>query len=173
MSNISIEVIDVTVTDVPKKGGDGTYKKMVVTYKDHTFNKVEGKQLFDFVCPKPVWNTLDKAVKGNEFYITRTKDKKEGKYWEWTDIGVSGVSSNESPSTTSVPESFAKDKAVAVSNFADRDKEKQLFIIRQSSIASAVNLCRDQGKQPAVEQVLTVAQAFVDFVVGADTKEIV
>lgn len=172
MSNISIEVIDVTVTDVPKKGGGGTYKKMVVTYKDHTFNKVEGKQLFDFVCPKPVWEGLAGAVKGNTFVIARAKDKKENKYWEW--VGIEAADALPATSApTSTPASVANDKAVAVSTFAEKDKEKQLFIIRQSSIASAVNLCKDQGKQPDVEQVLTVAQAFVDFVVGADTKEIV
>lgn len=44
------------------------------------------------------------------------------------------------------------------------DKDKQQLIIRQSCLATAVELLKDHGKQPDTKKVTEVAQEFVNWI---------
>ena len=147
MSTINIEVVDVTIEDVPKPKG-GTYEKATVVYKGYE-GKLESKALMGFATPKEVWETVVKAKKGDTFSVEREKDP-SGKYWNWVAINRQDmpVKTNAVPSkpTYETP---------------DERAQRQVYIIRQSSIASAVAM---HGPKANVNDVLKTATLFVDFV---------
>ncbi len=147
MSSINIEVVDVTVEDVPKPKG-GTYEKATVVYKGYE-GKLESKALMGFATPKEVWEAVVKAKKGDTFSVEREKDS-SGKYWNWVAINRQDmpVKTNAAPSkpTYETP---------------DERAQRQVYIIRQSSIASAVAM---HGPKANVNDVLKTATLFVDFV---------
>jgi hypothetical protein len=150
VSSINIEVVDVTVEDVPKPKG-GTYEKATVVYKGFE-GKLESKALMGFATPKEVWEKVTTAKKGDCFSIDREKDP-SGKYWNWI-----GVSRQETPVSTAGP---AKAPAKPTYETPEERAQKQVYIIRQSSITNAVNLL---GSGASVEEVLTTADRFVNYV---------
>ena len=147
MSSINIEVVDVTIEDVPKPKG-GTYEKATVVYKGYE-GKLESKALMGFATPKEVWEAIVKAKKGDTFSVEREKDP-SGKYWNWVAINRQDmpVKTNAVPSkpTYETPEERA---------------QRQVYIIRQSSLTNAINLL---GPKTKVDDVLKTATIFSDWV---------
>lgn len=161
MSQINIDLIDAEFSDVPKKNGKGTYGQLTVTYKNDE-GKVEAKKLLDFATPQDTFQKLRLAKKGDTFAITRVKN--DNGFWEWTDI-----------STQTAP--VGKTAQVAAPGFskpsyetADERAAKQLYIIKQSSISSAVALLAGSGASSA--DVLKTAQEFVDYVLGERVEDL-
>lgn len=154
MSNITIEVIDVEQSEVPTKSGKGTYGQLVVTHKTQE-GKVEAKKIFDFATPKDVFQRLASAKKGEVFTIEREKDKREGKYWEWVGLATQ----TEMPKAT-----FVATPSKPNYESAEERAARQVYIIKQSSLATAVELLKGHTKDPSV--IIAVAQNFVDYVVG-------
>jgi hypothetical protein len=147
VSSINIEVVDVTIEDVPKPKG-GTYEKATVVYKGYE-GKLESKALMGFATPKEVWEVVVKAKKGDTFTIEREKDP-SGKYWNWVAINRQDMPVK----TTAVPSKPTYETP-------DERAQRQVYIIRQSSIASAVAM---HGPKANVNDVLKTATLFVDFV---------
>lgn len=160
-----IQFISQSIENVPTQ--KGSYDKMMVTFKNVASKKVEVKTILSFAVPKDVWERLVSAQKDEVFNVTTEKDAKG--YWQWTEVARS---------TDPIPETETPKVAVAgkvntydEKNKLDRerfefDKTKQELIIRQSCLSSAVELCKDHGKQPSVDQVITVAMQFETWVWG-------
>ena len=159
MSNIYIEVVDITVQKV------GTYQKMTVTHR-HTIGgtvKVDAKAIMDFATPPEVWKTLQKAQKGDQFVIHREKDAKEGKYWNW--VGIE----NDSGSGTSEPVGDPVGPLpTPKKNFAAADADKQRLIVRQNALTNAVNFNKDV--HTTVEAILQDAAKFAEWVLSEETE---
>jgi hypothetical protein len=164
--NISIIAVDREV--IQKKKGPGTYEVLNVTYKNHTFqDKVESKKLVDFATDKDLYKTVGDANKGDTFSIEREKDA-TGQYWNWVGIArqdgtVSGAASSSKPTSSVTTKSTYQtpEERAAV----------QLYIIRQSSIASAVNLTKDHGT-PTADSVIEIARKFEEYVLGIEQPTI-
>lgn len=145
----TIEVIDVAVEEQAKNGR--TFSVMTVTYKDVSTGKIDAKKLFSFSADKNLWGTLKSASKGTVLSVE--VEKGDRGYWEWTrmvDTPAKGNSTAVRPNWETPEERAAR----------------QLYIIRQSSIASAVEFLKD--KTESVERVLTVAAEFEKYVLGKD-----
>jgi hypothetical protein len=97
-------------------------------------------------------DTLETASKGDVFYVVR--EKNEGGFWDWTNI-------EESPPEDEKPVNTAK--PALKQSYDQKDDQKQLFIIRQSSLTNAVNTLA-AGIDP--DNVKVVAQNYIDFVFG-------
>ncbi len=153
--NITIIAVD-EEKGIPGKKPGTSYDKLTVTYKDQD-NKVASKQLFSFTA-KDVYQTLLKAEKGDTFSIDM---EKENGYWTWKAVHrQDGTVKSETTVNTYKPSyETAEDRA-----------KKQIYIIRQSSISSAVELLKDHGtpEERSPEAVLAVAKQFVNFVLGDD-----
>jgi hypothetical protein len=150
-NEINIEIVDVVVENM------GKYKKMTCTHKVVDYQgklKIDAKAIMDFVTPVEVWETLTEAQKGDQFTISREKDKKEGKYWNWT-----GIARQDEPIKG---EAMPAQPAGKVS-FADADAKRQKYIIRQSSLGHAVAL---EGAGGDVDEVIDIAKKFEEFVLG-------
>lgn len=163
MSNIVIEIVNVSKEVRPTKVAGKTYTLYDVAYKNKSFNdKLEGKKQADFVA-KNVANILDKASFGDVFTVEREKD---GEYWKWTNL----IQGNEAPKQqenmqTSKPNVTPK----STYETAEERAARQVMIVRQSSISNAVAMLAAAGdkKTPInVDTVLQVAKAFESYVLG-------
>lgn len=154
MSDIVISVVSVDKTTPQGK----KYSVLEVMYKNQSFqNKAEEKKLNSYY-DKPVFEILQDANKGDVFTISRQKD--DNGFWKWVGItageGAAGKSTGSAASSTAAPTSTSGRSYVA-------DDVKQDMIIRQSSLASAVNFCKDK-EDFTHKEVIDVAQMFVEFV---------
>jgi len=151
---MQVTILSVTVEHVP--GKNGGYKKAEVAYKDEQ-GKVAGKKIMSFVNPV-VFNAISEAQSGEVFTIESEKDGNG--YWQWTKATkgatsqvVAKASGNPSPkSNYETPEERAK---------------KQVYIVRQSSVASAIQLLSSNGgKKNTPEEVIQIASQFEKYVFG-------
>ena len=148
MSTINLEVVDVKVEEVPRPSGKGSYEKATVAYYNSE-GKLESKTLFDWAS-KEVWPTIVKAKKGDTFSVDREKDAKG--YWNWSGIArLDGPVVNKATPTPSKP----------TYETSEERQKRQEYIIRQSSIASAIALL---GPKAKTEEVLKTADIFVNYV---------
>jgi hypothetical protein len=159
MSQVTIEIIDVEYADVPKKSGKGTYGKLTVTHKTDE-GKVEAKSVMDFATPKEVFQRLRTAIKGDCFSVICEKD--DNGYWIWT----------EADTQTAMPTKQAPATPPSRSNYETPEEraKRQVYIIRQSSISSAVELLKGSAATP--EMVITVARKFENYVMALGIEDL-
>ena len=159
---MQIEIINVGKPETP---AGKQYQALEVAYKKE--GKVEGKKLMDFANPA-VFAAIQKFKQGDFVEVGLVKNEKG--YWDWTGVtAATGASTayTDVPPTTSGGANRESSKAT-VSNYETREerKERQQFIIRQSSIANALTF--HDGKKASLADVLITAGAFVDYVNGID-----
>jgi hypothetical protein len=165
MSNIVIEVMVVDVTQPEGK----KFKNMEVTYKNKSFNdKTETKKINSYYG-KAVFPILEDAKKGDIFTVTR---EKEGEFWQWTGITAGEAGKSSSPATQSTGSGMSSAARTYVA-----DDVKQVMIIRQSSIASAVNLLNGQQYKASTlsdsaQRVIEIAMMFEAYVHGTNNTSL-
>lgn len=146
------------------------YEFLEVTYKNLSFgDKVESKKVMPFGA-KEVYNALKDANSGSIFTLLREKD--DAGYWQWVGIAEGDVNIETTDATPAVAAPAAGKATPAKSTFETPEEraKKQVYIIRQSSLATAVDLLKTEKKAPTVAEVTAVAQQFCDFVFGNDVK---
>ena len=154
----------VTIQEVNKEfktKGKGKWSELQVTYTDN--GKNFQKKILSFQNPA-VFEALQDAKQGDNYDVTVTKD---GEYYNWS----SAKKLDKDVAVSAAPAAPASGRVLG-SNYetADERKLKQLYIIKQSSIANALMyLGFNEGVQDhSVNEVLAVAQQFVDFVYGVE-----
>lgn len=164
MSNIQIEILNVTPNKVPSK--TGYYTSLEVAFKNLTFQgKVEGKKIMDF-AEKIAFNALVNASPGSKWDVTRVKGEK---YWTWE--AVSPLNSNAT--TQGIP--MAEVTKVTKSQYetAEERAARQVMIVRQSSLSNAIALATAIGdKKATIESIIKDAMTFEAFVLGKDKPTI-
>src|SRR5260221_636289 len=151
--SFTVEVVKVGVEN------RGKYKIATVDHKT-TDGKVDSKKLMSFTFPD-VFNAFALSKQGDVFEIEskKIKNEKDGKeYWTW--VSASGVGKNTGG------QAGAK---VAVRSSYETPEERaarQVYIVRQSSIANAIEFLDSSGKDFDVEDVVTVAKQFESYVFG-------
>lgn len=149
------------------------YKFLEVTYKNLSFDgKVESKKIMPFGS-KEVFKELENAQSGDVFTLLREKDN-DG-YWQWVGISAGDVEIEQSasaapPAATAAPKAGGAAPAKSTFETPEERAKKQIYIVRQSSLATAVDLLKTDKKVPSVDEVIAVAQQFSDYVFGADKK---
>lgn len=143
-----IELVNVSVED------KGKYKMMKTAYRNN--GKLAEKTLMSFGASADVFDVLSKAKAGDTFEVTSVKNDKG--FWDWTTI-----SSGEAPAAAKAE----GNKAPGRTSFETPEERaaRQVLIVRQSSLSSAIEYFKtDPKNKPTVEQVIEVADKFVDFV---------
>ena len=167
MSDMIIQIIAVEQGTAKSKAGKD-YQFLEVAYKNKSFqDKVESKKHNQF-GDKTVFNTLKDAQTGEVYTINRVK---EGEYWQWIGITSGTVSSGDSAGNQSSNGSAkSAGNPVPKSNYetAEERAKRQVYIIRQSSISSAIETLKTDKKSPSVQEVLEVAKKYEQFVFGID-----
>lgn len=159
-----IEIIHVEREDKPSSNGKGTYGMLTVAYRSN--GKVAEKKVMSFTNPA-VFKGLEKLGKGDTVDVTSVKNEKTG-YWDWTAINQ--------PGDAPVAQPTAQATRVSGSNYETKEERaaKQRYIVKQSSLSAAVNVLTVGAKTPpAVDDVLALADKFVDYVFNTDAMDAV
>lgn len=154
MSNITIQ--EVTVETITK--GRNSYNVATVVHTtDRGDNKT--KKVMSFANPA-VFNAIKDAKQGEVFEVAFTPGDQ---FFNWASAKPVGTA-------TAAPKTATGGKVVGSTyETPDERKIKQLYIIRQSSISNAIELLSVGAKTPPkVDEVLDIAQHFVDFVYGTN-----
>lgn len=160
---MDVKILNVFVEDnIPTKNGKGVYSKITVTYSNN--GKVEAKQIFPFSTAKDVFEKI-KTLQVNETYSITTEKDANG-YWVWTDIArQDGAKSQEGKGSEQMAAARPQYET------ADERTARQVYIIKQSSLATAVNLLKTEKNTPSADEVIAVAQQFVDYVLGREPNQ--
>ena len=161
---MKIKVIAVEVANAKTKNGKD-YQFLEVTYKNISFdNKTESKKIMPFGA-KEVFNALKAAESGDIFTLLREKDN-DG-YWQWVGISAGDVEldTTDVKAPAGVVGKAAPPQA-AKSTFETPEERaiKQVYIVRQSSLANAIDLLKTEKKVPTVDEVVSVAKQFEAYV---------
>ena len=146
---MNITILSVQSTTQTSKAGK-PYQQLEVAFKNNTFGKVESKKLMPFGANKAAFDALVNAAVGSIFEVTVSKN--DAGYNDWTAVvqappgavaqgsingagnaKVTGGNTVQVKSTYETPEERAK---------------KQVYIIRQSSLSSAIAMLSPGAKSP-------------------------
>ena len=159
-----INIVDVGAPNTHAAKNGRTYQSIEVTYKNDQ-GQVANKKLMSFSNPT-VFNHIKDLTKGTAINVTTVKDANG--YWQWTGIGEDAVigTIDAKPAATG--------GRVTGSNYETKEERaaRQILIVRQSSLSSAVELL---GAGKSVSDVINVAKQFEEYVFGKDanpTKEV-
>lgn len=159
MYNANIEVIDVSDGEEPKKVGHGKNKILTITYKSDE-GKIEAKKLYDWATKTEVWEAVKGAVKGS--FLNVEKEKNDKGFWDWMAVHRQDA----------MPVSTSTARPVPTKPTYETPEEratKQVMIVRQSSISSAVNLVNGALGDKATgdpNKVIQIAKQFESYVMG-------
>ena len=162
---MQISILNVQSTTQTAKSGK-PYQQLEVAYKNLTFSgKIESKKLMPFGAQKAAFDALANAPTGAVFEVTVVKN--DAGYNDWTAI-VQAPPGAAAASPQAAPGSINKGNTVQVKSTYETPEErakKQIYIIRQSSISSAVDTLTAGAKSPPTsEAILALAQTYYDWV---------
>jgi hypothetical protein len=158
MPQFKIQQVEIEVV----QKGRSSYEVANVTYTNKT-GENKTKKVMSFANPG-VFATVKKASPGTTIDVTYVEGDK---YYNWASCTIAD---EDAPA---VKPAAAGGKVLG-SNYetAEERKIKQMYIIKQSSISNAITLLaastKPGGDKIQVEDVLALAQEFVDFVYGND-----
>ena len=155
-----INIVDVGAPNTHAAKNGRSYQSIEVTYKNEQ-GQVANKKLMSFSNPS-VFNYIKELTKGTQVNVTTTKDANG--YWQWTGIGGDG--------SVATPESKpATGGRVTGSNYETKEERaaRQILIVRQSSLSSAVELL---GTGKSVADVIATAKQFEAYVFGSEANPI-
>ncbi len=163
---MQIQILNVSQVPATTKGGK-PYTVLDIAYKNLTFQgKVEGKKLMPFGENANAFKALEKANSGETYDIQVVKNA--AGYNDWITATISD--GTKAPVNESYAPKTAQQTSTPVRSTYETPEErakKQVYIIRQSNISSAVNLLSVGSKAPLkVADVLGVAKQLEDYVLG-------
>lgn len=161
---MNITILSVDVKTVPT--AKGSYQTAEVAYKNNTFQgKVEGKKVMSFGATKDAFSVLSTATSGDTFEVTIVKNDKG--YNDWVTLTKAGVG----VATAQAPATASKANPAPRSTYETPEEraQRQVLIVRQSSLSSAANVLTAGAKTPpAADAVIAVAKQFESYVFGVD-----
>ena len=159
---MQISILNVSILTKPTKTGK-SYQVADVAYKNLTFQgKVEGKQVMSFGVTADTFKALSVAQPGETYEVEVVKNA--AGYNDWTSISKSDgtVAPNLPAGGKSIPSTPTK----STYETAEERAQRQVLIVRQSSLSSAVNTLAVGSKKLEPADVLAVAKIYEDYVFG-------
>jgi hypothetical protein len=154
-----INIVDVGAPNTHAAKNGRSYQSIEVTYKNDQ-GQVANKKLMSFSNPS-VFNHIKGLAKGDSLNVQTEKDANG--YWQWTGIGGDNAVATETKQATP-----ATGGRVTGSNYETKEERaaRQVYIIRQSSLSTAVELL-GQGK--SVADVIATAKEFEAYVFSKES----
>lgn len=169
------QVVSVNINvEIPKKAG-GTYTGSQLAYRNSASGKLE-EQNFTSQTLKynpSIGTALGNLSTGDNFVMVK---EKEGDFWNVKSITKAGEQTVDSsaPSNGKSYQATAKEyKPSGGSTYstAEERAQTQVYIVRQHSITSAINLLGVGAKAPVpVSKVLETAKEFEKYVFGTNDE---
>ena len=162
---MKIQILNVTITTTPT--AKGSYQTADVAFKNLSFQgKVEGKKVMSFGATKDSFGVLATA-QPNEIYDVNVVKNDKG-YNDWVSM-TKGNADSGAPQQPTAGQSPAGNATTRTSTYETPEEraKKQVYIIRQSSIGSAVTALACGAKSPPkVGEVLEYAKQLEAYVFG-------
>ena len=161
---MQITVIDVGQPNTHSTKNGRSYQSMEVTYKNDS-GQVQSKKLMSFSNPD-VFKQAKEWQKGDTVDVNTQKD--DNGYWQWISIGADAIAQATSTSSNAKPTT-----RVTGSNYETKEEraQRQVMIVRQSSISSAITALTAEGKRPSVSEILGMAKEFENFVMDNNSAD--
>lgn len=161
---MQISIISTSIETKPT--AKGSYQQLEVVFKNLTYQgKVESKKVMSFGAGASAFSTLSKADQGSVWEVTVVKNAQG--YNDWTSVVASEGSSAPAPSAAPGAINSSKAAVSPKSTYETPEEraQRQILIVRQSSVSSALTLHSMGAKSsPKLEDVLDTAQKISDFV---------
>jgi len=154
-----INIIDVGQPNTHAAKNGRSYQSLEVTYKDEG-GKTTTKKLMSFSNPS-VFNHIKSLTKGDQVNVVTAKDANG--YWQWTGIGGDEQVAEQPAKQSATP------TRVTGSNYETKEERaaRQVLIVRQSSVASAVAALAIGAKSsPSSADVIKYAKEIESYVFG-------
>lgn len=165
---MNITILSVDIKTIPT--AKGSYQTAEVAYKNNTFQgKVEGKKIMSFGATSASFKTLTTAQSGESYEVSIVKNDKG--YNDWVSMTKAGAEAPAAASQAGL--STAKPSTpVGKSSYETTEEraQRQVFIIKQSSLSAAVSTLSVGAKAVKPDDVLTLAERYVDYVLGNKPK---
>lgn len=132
------------------------YQQAEVSYKNLSSGKIEGKKIVSFKYPD-VFDIITTAAEGTVVNIT--SEKVDG-YWTWT-----SASKGDATTPASKPETKGNASPKSTYETPEERAQKQIYIVRQSSISSALTYYDLIGQKKATkDDIVALAKFFESYV---------
>ena len=156
---MKVSIISVSVGT--KTGPSGkAYQTAETVYKNLDSGKVESKNITQY---SSVFNTVSDAQAGQVFNV-KTEKNANG-FWEWVDC-VRAVGET-APVSPNAPSAAPAAKSAGSWETPEERAAKQVYIVRQSSLSTAVDALSIGAKTPpSAAVVCEYAQQLVEFVMN-------
>jgi len=150
--------MQIRISETTEVTNKGKYNEALVKYTQDGQDKE--KKVMSF-AQKETYNTLVAAAPGEVYEIKTVKD---GKFWNWESATLC------SPGAAVAPSGGSSGGSKGNWETAEERAMRQVWIIRQSSIASACNLFSSTGGGDMVDLVLEAAKRFEAYVHGVQEE---
>jgi hypothetical protein len=171
--NFTISVISVSVSTKVAASSQKPYQNVEVVFKNEETGKVGNKNITQY--SSEIFNVMSGAAPGQRFSVS--SEKNDRGYWEWTKS--ERLAEGAPPAAASVPAPAESGAVTGTRTPPYRGEtpqeraEKQVYIVKQSSISSAIALLSVGAKAPPTpEEVIKTAQKFVDFVFDVNKQDL-
>jgi len=162
MSQIQIEVVSVGAPQTIPTSNGRSYQAIEIAYKKD--GKIEGKKIMSFSNPA-VFKAVQNLTQGTIAYVTTEKNDKG--YWQWEAVNTDAASAASAPVQTQSSGSTAGNTK-SFSNYETKEErqQRQVMIVRQSSLSNAVATLAVGSKAVKPEDVIAVAKQYETYVMG-------
>lgn len=161
-----VKIVNVDVEHVVK--GKSRYSKATVAYLYN--GEARTQNVVSFTNPA-VFKTVQESV-GQEVEVEVTKN--DAGYNQWSSVTVDGAAPTDNPKGNPVQSTTATPQPTRVtgSNYETPSEraDRQVYIVKQSSISSAIALSEANKAKSTPEDIIETAQKFVDYVFGKETS---
>lgn len=174
---MQISILNVQSTTQTAKSGK-PYQQLEVAYKNLTFSgKIESKKLMPFGAQKAAFDALANAQAGAVFEVTVVKN--DHGYNDWTAVVQAPPGAAQSASAGSIntgKTGSIMGQTTQVKSTYETPEErakKQVYIIRQSSLSSAISMLTPGAKSPLkVSEVIDIADELFAWVMQSPEQAV-
>jgi len=161
---MQISIISTSIETKPT--AKGSYQQLEVVYKNLTFQgKVESKKLMSFGAGASSFKALSESSAGGVYDITVVKNDKGYNDWTSATMAVPGAASAPVASVSGKPNPTPK----STYETPEERAQRQILIVRQSSVSSACNVLGVGAKTPPkASDVIAYAKELEAYVFGVE-----
>lgn len=155
---MKITVLKVNVSDV--QGQKGPYRAAELAYKNE---RGETKSFKVLSFNKPVFDIVSAASANDILEVSFQKDQKG--FWQMTSASLVGKAD-----PTQTPQSSSGGTSRGNWETPDERAQRQVYIIRQSSLSAAISLAELLKAKPTEMEVMQTAESFAQYVLNGLPK---
>jgi hypothetical protein len=153
----------ITVLKSTKTMAEKGYPIVELAYKTED-GKTKGMKIFGFGQQKANADVAGSAKSGDVLEATFQQNQKG--FWEFKSLAATGETSNAVSSGTGGTTSGSTGTSRTSWETAEERAARQILIVRQSSLSTAVSFAEVSKTKPSVEEVIEIAKKFEAYVMG-------